>query len=100
MGRITTFAAGPRSRWVVIAVWVLLAASLAPLQPKLQAIAADESDAFEAASAESTQVSDLIESRFGEGSEVGTVIAYTRDGGLTADDTQRITAEMTSLCDS
>src|ERR1700754_1741792 len=100
MGRITTFAAGPRTRWVVIAAWVLLALALGPLQPKLQAIAADESDAFEAASAESTRVSNLIEQRFGEGSEVGTVIAYTRDGGLTAEDPERITAEMTSLCTS
>jgi len=100
MGRITKFAVGPRSKWLVIGAWVLVAIALAPLQPRLQDEAADESDAFQAASAESTRASDLIDQRFGEGSEVNTVVAYTRDGGLTSEDNARITAEMTSLCDS
>ena len=75
---------GRRSRWVILAAWVLLALALAPLQGALQKAAADESDAFVAASAESTRAAELIEQRFDEGSEVNTVIAYTRAAGLTA----------------
>ena len=55
-GRIAALALGRRSRWLVIGVWVLLAVALAPLQPKLQTIAADESETFFTRGADSTEV--------------------------------------------
>ena len=56
MKRISRLALGRRSRWIVIATWVVLAIGLGWLQPKLQARAADESETFRARGSESTQV--------------------------------------------
>ena len=53
-GRMAAYASGPRTRWIVIGVWVLIALALAPLQPKLQDAASNENEAFLAESAEST----------------------------------------------
>lgn len=98
MDRLAQLATGRRSRWVILTAWVVLALGLAPLQGALQRAAADESDAFVAASAESTRASQLIEQRFGEGTEVNTVIAYSRSGGLTAEDRTRIEADAQAIC--
>ena len=63
MGRLAALATGRRSRWVVIAAWLVLAAALAPLQPQLSDKAADENEAFVSATAESTRVDDLLDER-------------------------------------
>src|SRR5690349_3358180 len=100
MDRLAQLATGRRSRWVILTAWVVLALGLAPLQGALQRAAADESDAFVAASAESTRASQAIDRRFTEGTEVNTVIAYQRAGGLTASDRTRIEADAKAICES
>src|SRR4051812_7273504 len=92
MDRLAQLATGRRSRWAVLTAWLLLALALAPLQGGLQRLAGDESDAFVAASAESTRVDALIDSRFDAGNEVNTVIAYRP-----ADD-PRIQQDAQKLC--
>src|SRR6478609_9243563 len=98
MDRLAQLATGRRTRWVILTAWVVLALGLAPLQGALQRAAADESDAFVAASAESTRTAQLIEQRFQEGTEVNTVIAYQRAGGLTGEDRTRIEADAQAMC--
>jgi RND superfamily putative drug exporter len=100
LAQIARLVVGRRARWVVIGAWVALAAALAPLQPKLQDKASNENEAFLSRSAESTVVNDLIDERFQLGREVSALVAYTRHGGLTEEDNQRIDQEMRSLCDS
>ena len=78
-GRIAALALGRRSRWVVIAAWVLLAVALAPLQPRLQTLASDESETFFARGADSTTVDRLLDTRFPEGGDATAVIAFSRD---------------------
>jgi hypothetical protein len=95
-GRLT----GGRARWVVIAAWVVVAAALAPLQPKLQDAASNENEAFLSRSAESTVAGDLVDDRFGTGREVSAIVAYHRPGGLTEADIAQIDAEARSLSDS
>ncbi len=51
-----TTCGGRRSKWVVIAAWLLAALVALPFQSKLQALASDESDAFQDRDAESTRV--------------------------------------------
>ena len=75
-GRIAALALGRRSRWVVIGVWLALAVALAPLQPKLQTIASDESETFFTRGADSTEVDRLLDTRFPEGGDSTAVIAY------------------------
>ena len=100
MDWLAQLATGRRSRWVILTAWVVLALGLAPLQGALQRAAADESDAFVAASAESTRAGQLVEQRFTEGVGVNTVIAYQRPSGLTAEDRTRIEADAQMICTS
>jgi RND superfamily putative drug exporter len=89
---------GKRSRWVVIAAWLLLALAFAPLQGPLQDVAADESDTFLVRGSESLEAKRTIDSRFRRGSEMAAVIAYFRDGGLTPADRDRVLADGDAIC--
>src|SRR3954471_21917696 len=79
MGAIARFAAGRRSKWVVIAAWGLAAIIAIPFQSKLQALASDESNAFKDRNAESSKVDRTVDRRFPGGSEVTAEILYTTD---------------------
>jgi putative drug exporter of the RND superfamily len=98
--RISGFATGRRSKWVVVAVWVLFALALGPLQPKLQEATTNEPDEFLPASADSTEVNDLVESRFARGNEAEAIILVRREGGLTSSDQELISAEVQELAAS
>ena len=104
MGRllasISAASTGRRSRWAVVATWVVLALAAIPLQPALQREAADESDTFLVRGSESAAARDVIDARFRSGSEMAAVIAYERDGGLTSEDRARIDADAEALCSS
>jgi putative drug exporter of the RND superfamily len=88
--RISGFATGRRSKWVVIALWVIVGFALFGFQPKLQEATTNENEAFLPESAESTEVNDLVEEEFAEGNEVDALVAYNRKGGLTAGDLELI----------
>src|SRR4051794_20174960 len=81
MKRISRLALGRRSRWIVIATWVVLAIGLGWLPPKLQARAADESETFRARGSESTQVHQQLKTTFPEGRWSTSVIAYVAKHG-------------------
>jgi putative drug exporter of the RND superfamily len=98
--RISRFSAGRRSKWVIVALWVVIGVALSSYQPKLQDATVNENEAFLPESAESTEVNDLIEDRFPGGQEVDALVVYTRDGGLTAPDRERIAADASELCAS
>ena len=95
---ISSIATGRRSKWVVIAIWVILGVGLSTFQPKLQEATTNENEAFLPASAESTEVNNLIEDRFADGREVDALVAYHREGGLTAADRKRIAADAKAVC--
>src|SRR3954453_18993795 len=92
MEAIARLAAGRRSKWVVIAAWVVAAVIALPFQSKLQALASDESHAFQDRNAESTKVNDTIDTRFEGGKEVTAVVLYTKD------DQNKIAADGRKLC--
>jgi len=98
LARVSAFAAGRRSRWVVIGVWIAAALALAPLQPKLQEEAADESETFQVRGSESAEAEGVIDERFRAGSQMAAVIAYFREGGITSEDRARIQADAFEVC--
>ncbi len=98
--RASVIAAGRRSRWVVIAVWLALAMLAVPLHTKLSDRAADESDAFLVRGSESAAVKRIIDERFRRGGETAAVIAYFRESGITADDGRRADTDALALCRS
>ena len=98
---ISRFAAGRRSKWAVIAVWVIAGVVLSgAFQPKLQEATTNENEAFLPESAESTQVGDLIEERFPDGQDVDALVVYQREGGLTDADRERIAADAQRICEA
>ncbi len=94
---ISTFSAGRRAKWGIIALWVIVGVALSSFQPKLQEATTNENEAFLPESAESTDVNDLIGERFAEGREVDALIAYDRAEGLTPADRERISADALEL---
>src|SRR4051812_34901177 len=96
-GRSSRFVVGPRSRWVVIGVWVALAVGLGWLQPKLQTKAADESETFRARGAESTRVHELLKNTFPEGRWSTSVVAYVSKDAIQAH-AGRVSDDVTEIC--
>lgn len=94
---ITALTTGRRSKFAVVAFWVILGFALSSLQPKLQDATTNENEAFLPESAESTEVNDLIEERFPDGREVDGIVAYENSGGLTAADRKRISADALTI---
>ncbi len=94
---ISSFSAGRRSKWVILAVWVVLGFGLAQLQPQLQDATTNENEAFLPESADSTAANQLIEDRFPDGRELDALIVYHREGGLTSADQVRIAADAVAL---
>jgi RND superfamily putative drug exporter len=90
---------GGRTKFLVIAAWVIAAAIAFPFQSKLQVLASDESDAFQNNSAESTRVDDIVERRFAGGDETTAILLYTRDEQLLDTDLQRAAADIQKLCE-
>ena len=101
--RLSRLSAGRRSRWVVIGAWLALALALAPLQPKLQERAADESDTFMVRGSDSAEAERLLEERFSVGSEVVTTIVYELpepDGTFLSGEEERINRDASAICES
>ena len=98
--RISEFSSGRRSKWAIIAIWVLLALALGQFQPKLQEATTNENEAFLPESAESTEVNDILDDDFATGREVEALIVYQREAGLTAADRARIAEDAEAICDS
>ncbi len=97
---ISKFAAGRRTKWVVLAVWVIAAFLLGPLQPELQKNTTNENSDFLPKASESTKVNDLLQRQFPNGREVDSLIAYTTASGdpLTAADKAVIQKDIDAVC--
>ncbi|MFE5947753.1 MMPL family transporter [Streptomyces sp. NPDC056480] len=76
--------------WGVLALWVIVLALAAPLAGRLGDVQRDRAVDYLPASADSTQVANIMEQMPGGGS-TDLVLVYHRDGGLTAAD--RATAD-------
>src|SRR5688500_11981353 len=100
LGRISQFSAGRRTKWVVIALWLLIVAAVGSYSGKLQDVTTDENEDYLPASSDSVEVINLLEERFPEGREIDALVVYQREGGLTAQDKQRIAADAKAICAS
>ena len=86
-------AAGPRSKWIVLAVWVALAVALGALGSMKLPGRVDDQAATPSSlpgDAQSARVAKVLRERFPGGETFVTLIVYRRDGGLTPTDRARI----------
>jgi RND superfamily putative drug exporter len=89
----------PRTKWLVIAVWLIAAAVALPFQSKLQALASDESNAFQDNGAESVKVDETIDARFEGGNETTAVVLYTKGSPLEPPDIEQANKDAVALCE-
>ncbi|URM98932.1 MMPL family transporter [Actinomadura madurae] len=83
--RLAGLIAGRRTKWAVLAVWVVLLAALGPLAGKLGDVEENDAAAWLPSGAESTQVVEL-EEQFRKDETMLAVVVYERSGGITPAD--------------
>ena len=93
MNALATLVTGRRSRWVVIALWVLLAVAAMPLAMKLPDVTKDSLADFIPPESQSRQIGEILEERFPGGNRSVVVLVYQRDGGLLPEDQDVIMAQ-------
>jgi len=86
---------GRRAKWLVLALWVVALFLTAPLAQKLTDAQDNDAASWLPGSAESTQVLQISEDFRPE--QIPAVVVYAREGGLTAQDRARITANTAEL---
>jgi putative drug exporter of the RND superfamily len=97
VGAFASFVTGRRGKWIVLAVWIVLAAAMQPLGSKLSDETEDDTQSFLPASAESTEVVKILDERFPEGETTQGLIVYQRDGGLTEADRVKIVEDAAAV---
>ena len=89
---------GRVTKWIVLAVWVLVLVVSTGFAGKLIDVQNNEASSWLPASAESTRALDKL-APFQDENDIPTVVVYVRDSGLTTDDLAAITSQVTELQD-
>ena len=100
MSALASFVSGRRTKWVVIALWIVGVIALSPLAAKLGDATRDETASFLPEDAESTQVQELLKDRFPGGETTIGLIVYKREGGLTEADRAKIVRDARRVDDA
>lgn len=93
MRALASCVSGRRTKWLVVAIWIVLVVVLAPIGSKLGDVTDNKTEDFLPKSAESTEVLRLLNARFDAGETATGLIVYQREGGLTEADKQKIAAD-------
>ncbi len=97
MRSLASIVTGRRSKWVVIALWVVIGFALFPVGAKLSDETKDDTTSFLPESAESTEVVRILDEDFESGETTQGLIVYERPGGLTAPDRVKIREDARKL---
>ncbi|MEU8797278.1 MMPL family transporter [Spirillospora sp. NPDC048819] len=94
--RLAGLIAGRRTKWAVLALWVVLLVALGPLAGKLGDVEENDAASWLPAGAESTQVVEL-EEQFRKDETMLAVVVYERAEGITADDRAKAASDVSAL---
>lgn len=94
--RLSGIPSGRRSKWIILAVWLILVIGVAPLAGRLQSVEENDASAFLPESAESLDVA-LFEEQLQQGDKIPAVVVYHRAGGLTDADLDQIESDRAAL---
>ncbi|MGA0122057.1 MAG: MMPL family transporter [Gaiellales bacterium] len=97
MQTLARIVAGRRSKWLVLAAWVAVAAAFGPLQAQLNSVTQNDSTTFLPADADSTKALEELRSRFDDGRTVPALIVYQNPAGLTDADRAAIAADEAAI---
>ncbi|MDI2126159.1 MMPL family transporter [Yinghuangia seranimata] len=95
--RYAAVVAGRRSKWAVLALWVLLIAVGGSLAAKLGEVQDNDPQTWLPADAQSTRAIDVAERHFAEKDTSTAVVVYARDTGLTDADLAKVEADRGAL---
>src|SRR3954467_5258386 len=86
---------GRRSKWAVIAAWVVLLGALAPQGMTLSKVTTDETATAESlpSDSQSAEVARTLRERFPDGDPLLALAVYRRAGGLDPSDETKIAAD-------
>jgi RND superfamily putative drug exporter len=100
MSALASFVSGRRTKWVVLAIWIVAAFAMGSVGSKLADVTTDETASFLPEDAQSTEVQELLKERFPGGETTIGLIVYKREGGLTEADRQRIAEDAQKVDDA
>lgn len=83
--RVTDFSSSRRGKWIVILVWIVLAAVVVPFAPKLSDVLTNDSSSFLPKGAESTRVGEIVNARF-PGTGTPAILVFYDPSGLSDQD--------------
>ena len=95
-GGVARLVCGRWSKWIVLALWIVVLAFAAPLAGKLSGVEKNDNSAWLPSGAEATQVSDL-QKQFQPDDIAPAIIVYERPGGITAADQAKAAADATAF---
>lgn len=84
MSWITDFSSSPKGKWIVIAIWLLLAAVVIPASPMLSDVITNDESTFLPEGAESSEVDELVSERFPQNTTPA-IIVFHSDEPLTGE---------------
>ena len=97
MKTLASIVTGRRSKWLIVAAWILAAVLLASAGSKLSDETTDDTESFLPPDVESTDVVKELKDDFPQGETSTGLIVYHRDGGLTSQDKQTIVADAKAI---
>jgi putative drug exporter of the RND superfamily len=95
--RLIGLPSGRRTKWLILAVWLVLIAVAGSFASKLGSVQKNDAKTWLAASAESTKAFDVATQYFGTGNRLPAVIVYARNGALTAADRTKAARDRIAL---
>jgi len=96
LGNLLTFASGRRTKWLIVAGWVVMAVLLAPFAGRFEEVQENDSASFLPTDAQSTEALALGRA-FDTNEQVPAIVVFRREAGLTADDLAAATTAQTAM---
>ena len=94
--RVAGLIAGRRTKWAVLALWIVLLVALGPLMGRLGDVEENDAASWLPEGAESTQVVEL-EEQFRTDETALAVVIYERAGGITTEDRAKAASDAAAL---
>ncbi|MGK5685469.1 MMPL family transporter [Actinoplanes sp. URMC 104] len=95
-GGVARLVCGRRTKWIVLALWIVVLALTAPLAGKLGSVQENDNAAWLPGGAESTQVADLSR-QFQPDDIAPAIVVYERSSGLTPADLAKAQADVAAM---
>jgi RND superfamily putative drug exporter len=87
---LLTIPAGKRSKWLVLAVWILLAGGAGTVGGRLTSVETNDAVTYLPGDAESTRAAQIESTNFGDQQQSPAVVVFVRDSGITTADSMVI----------